>query len=99
MAIEPGVLPELVTYCLSTIQKDDKSSFKNVLYGLRGNLKIEKLKFRRGDNRFLFRVEVMRVILLRRYAPISNRKEIISSKDFQRNTMLVIANSRLSISI
>uniref|UniRef100_A0A9J2P3C1 Uncharacterized protein n=1 Tax=Ascaris lumbricoides TaxID=6252 RepID=A0A9J2P3C1_ASCLU len=50
MAIEPGVLPELVTYCLSTIQKDDKSSFKNVLYGLRGNLKIEKLKFRRGDN-------------------------------------------------
>uniref|UniRef100_A0A915BDR7 Fanconi anemia group D2 protein n=1 Tax=Parascaris univalens TaxID=6257 RepID=A0A915BDR7_PARUN len=50
MTIEPGVLPELVTYCLSTIQKDDKSSFRNVLCGLRGNLKIEKLKFRRGDN-------------------------------------------------
>ncbi|VDM37396.1 unnamed protein product [Toxocara canis] len=50
MIVEPAAVPELVSYCLSTIHSDDKSSFENVLYGLRANLKIDRLKIPRGDN-------------------------------------------------
>ncbi|VDK45088.1 unnamed protein product [Anisakis simplex] len=45
MSVEATVLPELVGYCLSTIQRDDKrSTFKNVLCALRANLHIDKLR-------------------------------------------------------
>ncbi|VDM10201.1 unnamed protein product [Wuchereria bancrofti] len=44
MKLNMEVLPELVTYCLGSIQKNEKFAFRNILCSLRAHLQIENLK-------------------------------------------------------
>ncbi|KAM3716199.1 Fanconi anemia group D2 protein [Dirofilaria immitis] len=44
MKLDMEVLPELVAYCLDSIQKNEKFVFRNVLYSLRAHLQIENLE-------------------------------------------------------
>ncbi|VDK61754.1 unnamed protein product [Onchocerca ochengi] len=43
MKLDLEVLPELVTYCLDSIQKNEKFAFRNILCSLRTHLEIENL--------------------------------------------------------
>lgn len=44
MKLNMEVLPELVTYCLGSIQRNEKFAFRNILCSLRTHLQIEDLK-------------------------------------------------------
>uniref|UniRef100_A0A1I7VZM5 Fanconi anemia group D2 protein n=1 Tax=Loa loa TaxID=7209 RepID=A0A1I7VZM5_LOALO len=44
MELNMEVLPELVTYCLGSIQRSEKFAFRNILCSLRTHLQIENLK-------------------------------------------------------
>ncbi|VDK85274.1 unnamed protein product [Litomosoides sigmodontis] len=44
MELNMEILPELVTYCLGSIHKSEKSAFRNILCSLRAHLQIENLK-------------------------------------------------------
>lgn len=44
MKFEISVLPEIVKYCLSSVQKDEKSAYKNIVRGLRENMHIDNFQ-------------------------------------------------------
>uniref|UniRef100_A0A915PTL1 Fanconi anemia group D2 protein n=1 Tax=Setaria digitata TaxID=48799 RepID=A0A915PTL1_9BILA len=48
MKLDGKILPELMTYCLGSIHKNEKFAFRNVLVSLRTHLEIENLKI--GEN-------------------------------------------------
>uniref|UniRef100_A0A0N5AQK5 Fanconi anemia group D2 protein n=1 Tax=Syphacia muris TaxID=451379 RepID=A0A0N5AQK5_9BILA len=49
MKVDLDILPELVTFCLSSVQKDEKGGFSDFFFGLRKHLKLEKMETSRKD--------------------------------------------------